>query len=83
MTIQPPKGTISYLAFMVARPTMSYETYRQALQHMRDEQPGCTIGHLGDLTDGGDRTLVWKSDDDAAGNDGSKAIGMITRRVLR
>lgn len=38
---------------------------------------GFLVGHDGDLTDGGDRTLFWASSSDADNDDGARAVGEI------
>ena len=35
------------------------------------------VGHSGDLTEGGERTLFWASDEDAEDDDGRRALGEI------
>ena len=35
------------------------------------------IGHGGDLSDGGDRTLFWASEADAEDDDGARALGSV------
>lgn len=44
---------------------------------------GCDVvlGHAGDLSDGGDRTLVWESEAEADNDDGARAIAEIRRRI--
>ena len=77
---------MSYLAELIGQQTTCWETYTEALVWIMDIHPGCTLGHPGDITDGGDRTLVWTSADDAEGDDGSQAIAQIRVRrteVLR
>lgn len=37
------------------------------------------IGHDGDLSDGGERTLFWSSAEDAENDDGVRAAGKIVR----
>ena len=37
------------------------------------------IGHDGDLSDGGDRTLFWASAEDAEDDNGARAMGWIQR----
>lgn len=39
-------------------------------------------GHPGDLSDGGNRTLFWRDETSAEGDDGARALGAV-RRVTR
>ena len=56
------------------------DTYEEALERVRAVYgANCEIGHDGDLTDGGDRTLVWDSAEIAEDDDGSRACAKITR----
>lgn len=57
--------------------TAGAEGYSEALELARSE--GATITeHSGDLSDGGDRTLCWASDDDAHNDDGRRSLCAIT-----
>src|SRR5688572_22882077 len=38
---------------------------------------GCEIGHDGDLSDGGGRTLCWATEGDSINDDGSRAVASI------
>lgn len=52
-------------------------TYAQALA--KAVQLGAKVtGHSGDLRDGGTRTLLWASSEDARDDDGTSAVGEIT-----
>lgn len=52
-------------------------TYAEAEALILAEYPDAEIGHSGDLTDGGDRTLAW-ADEAASENDaGQKAVASI------
>lgn len=59
---------------------LAANNYADAVAEVALTLDGCVIGHPGDLSDGGDRTLVWDSEDDAAGDDGAHAIGALLRR---
>jgi hypothetical protein len=37
------------------------------------------IGHDGDLSDGGDRTLIWDNEEDSLNDSGYKAVASITK----
>ena len=56
-----------------------YETYEAAIEVCEEEWPYASIGHSGDLSDGGDRTLVWESALDARDDDGRRAVAEIRR----
>lgn len=53
--------------------TAGVEGYDEALSLARSE--GATVTeHSGDLSDGGDRTLCWASEDEASNDDGRRAL---------
>ena len=57
-------------------------SYQEALDYVRElAGADVEIGHDGDLSDGGDRTLFWTSEEDAANDDGARAIGSIRSEV--
>lgn len=74
---------MSYRIEIMAEPIYLADTYADALQLVRQHLPGCELGHAGDITDGGDRTLVWASEQDAEGDDGSQAVAVIVRREVQ
>ena len=53
--------------------------YEEALLIARAEGAG-EIGHDGDLTSGGDRTLCWRDAEDAHDDDGMRSLCSITAR---
>ena len=55
---------------------ISYET---AVAAIKADYPAAVVGHDGDLSDGGDRTLCWADETDAANDDGANAIASIIR----
>lgn len=55
-----------------------YRSYAAALEAAR-EAGASEIGHSGDLTDGGDRTLCWADVDAADNDDGEHAMAEIVR----
>lgn len=56
--------------------TAGVEGYSEALELARSE--GATITeHSGDLSDAGDRTLCWASEDDAHNDDGRRSLCVI------
>lgn len=53
-------------------------SYQDALQYARDlTSQDIEIGHDGDLSEGGDKTLFWASEEDAENDDGARALGSI------
>ena len=38
------------------------------------------IGHDGDISEGGERTLCWRSEEEAENDDGSRACAVITQK---
>jgi hypothetical protein len=53
------------------------ETYAEALECV-DAECG-VVGHDGDLTDGGDRTLCWATESDSVDDAGARAVASIRR----
>ena len=58
-------------------PDVLAETYDEAIDLLRAEWPDMEYGHDGDLSDGGDRTLVWACEEDAENDDGGNAVASI------
>lgn len=54
-------------------------TYDDAIILCASRWPELEYGHSGDLTDGGDRTLVWACAADAENDDGARAVATIRR----
>jgi hypothetical protein len=54
-----------------------YNSYDEAVAAIRAEHPDAEIGHAGDLSDGGDRTLVWADEAASVDDDGARAIASI------
>lgn len=54
-----------------------FSTYQEALAACKAEWPEAEIGHDGDLTGGGDRTLVWSCEADSIDDDGGNAVASI------
>ena len=52
-------------------------TFKAACERIKDQYPNARIGHDGDLSDGGDRTLVWATFGDGTDDDGSNAVASI------
>jgi len=56
------------------------ETYEEALERVRSVYgEDCEIGHDGDISEGGERTLCWVNEATAEGDDGSRACCQIVR----
>lgn len=56
-----------------------YETYEAAVQAVLESYPEAEIGHDGDITDGGRRTLCWETAEDSTDDDGQLAVCSIWR----
>jgi hypothetical protein len=56
-----------------------YETYEAATAAVLESYPGAEIGHDGDISEGGYRTLCWATEDDSVNDDGAKAVCSIWR----
>lgn len=54
-------------------------TYDDAIALCADRWPEMAYGHDGDLTEGGDRTLVWACETDSIDDDGARAVATIRR----
>lgn len=59
-----------------------HDTYEEACDAVRARHPEAEIGHDGDLTERGDRTLCWRSESEALGpgghgDDGAHAVASI------
>lgn len=71
---------MSYLVHIQSEPIYMAESYSDAVVMVQQQLGSCVIGHPGDIPDGGNRTLVWLTEDDAEGDDGSQAIATICVR---
>lgn len=65
------------VAWSDGSPPDRYDTYTAAVAALRDRYDDAEIGHDGDLLEGGDRTLVWASEDDSVDDEGARAIASI------
>lgn len=54
-------------------------TFDAALAICADHWPDLVYGHDGDMSDGGDRTLVWACEADSIDDDGARAVATIRR----
>lgn len=57
--------------------TADYDSYDAAVASIAAEYAGAEIGHSGDMTDGGDRTLCWADEASSVNDDGANAIASI------
>jgi hypothetical protein len=53
--------------------------YDAAQDMLREQYPDAEIGHDGDLSLGGDRTLAWETEEISCGDDGQHAVASIHR----
>lgn len=61
----------------------SVDTYEEALGNVRSVYgDDCEIGHSGDISDGGDSTLVWIDAETAENDDGSRACCRIYKVLV-
>ncbi len=56
-----------------------YSDEEEAREAILAEYPDAEIGHDGDLSEGGDRTLAWANEADSINDDGKNAIASIHR----
>jgi hypothetical protein len=61
------------------RSEVETDTYGEALDAITAEWPDAEIGHDGDLTDHGDRTLCWADEESSRNDDGAHAVASIYR----
>lgn len=59
--------------------TDTADTYEAAIEIIEAEYPDAVIGHDGDLSDRGDRTLCWADESSIANDDGANAVATIRR----
>lgn len=55
------------------------ESYEAAKAIIEAEYPDAEIGHDGDLSDGGDRTLCWADEASSVNDDGARAVASIRK----
>lgn len=56
----------------------SYGSFREAVAALAVTYPDMVAEHDGDLSEGGDRTLVWSDEASSVNDDGARAVAMIT-----
>ena len=57
--------------------TVETDSYEAAVATIEAEYPDAAIGHDGDLSDGGDRTLCWADEASSVNDDGAHAVASI------
>lgn len=61
--------------------TERFDTYEEAAEAVLAVYGlGAVIGHDGDISDGGERTLCWRDEATAENDDGSRACATIRRK---
>jgi hypothetical protein len=70
-------GVAYQVRYNNGRVVSGLESYRDAIAEVVSTYDGADIGHSGDLTDGGERTLCWASEEDAVNDDGARAVASI------
>jgi hypothetical protein len=61
----------------------SHDTHEEAVAAFMAMYPDGDVGHCGDLTSGGERTLCWENPVDADGDDGYAASAEILCEATR
>ena len=59
--------------------TSTSVTLQDAIDLVSERYPEAEIGHAGDLSDGGDRTLCWADEESSVDDDGARAVASIRR----
>jgi hypothetical protein len=61
--------------------TETFETYEAAVESLESIYgDDVAIGHDGDISDGGETTLVWRTEEDARNDDGVRVVAKIRVR---
>lgn len=60
-------------------PSTEHAAYEDACAAILAECPDAEIGHDGDLTERGPRTLCWACEEDSVNDDGAHAVASIYR----
>jgi hypothetical protein len=69
------EATMSYtIEFANGETTESYDEYDAAVAAVEARYPDAEIGHDGDLSEGGDRTLCWRTEADSVDDDGKRSV---------
>ena len=67
----------NYTVYVGAGNTIDFGSLKAAKAFIRKAYPSAVIGHDGDLSDGGDRTLCWADEDSSVNDDGANAVASI------
>jgi hypothetical protein len=57
---------------------VSFLEYEECIRFLERKYPDLELGHDGDLSDKGDRTLVWENEQDSINDAGANAVASIT-----
>jgi len=57
----------------------TFDTTQECLDRAEVRYPDYYAGHDGDLSEGGDRTLVWATEAESVNDDGAMAVAVIRR----
>jgi hypothetical protein len=74
-----PTMTTYQITYADGSPRTTHDSYDAACDALRADYPEAEIGHDGDLTSGGDRTLCWACEADSVDDDGARAVASIYR----
>lgn len=78
--VPPTDETATYALCYGNGQTESYDTYEDARAAYLASRTHGTIGHDGDISQGGERTLCWPSEELSENDDGSRADASIRVR---
>lgn len=68
------------ISFVNGASPVDCDDWDAVIAHLDAEiDDGYVIGHSGDLSDGGDRTLFWGSEKESENDDGARALGEVRR----
>lgn len=80
-TVEPESDTTYAVKHSHGRLTEYVDTYDEACDLVRRVYgPEAEIGHDGDITEGGESTLCWRSEEDAEDDDGARSCAKIVKR---
>lgn len=83
MTVPIDSDTIRVMSYSIhyadGRIERGYDTTQDCLDAIEESYPDYYAGHDGDLSEGGDRTLVWACEAHSENDDGARAIASIRR----
>lgn len=70
------------ITYTDGRHDVECETYEMAVAAIESEWQGAEIGHDGDLSDGGERTLCWADEESSINDAGARAVASIRAAKL-